>query len=67
MTCGGWFGFVVGDEQRAPEWMQRIGMEWTWRLAQSPRRLAKRYALGAVRTAQLVPVQVRSRRIAREQ
>ena len=28
---------------RAPRWMQRIGMEWLYRLIKEPRRLAKRY------------------------
>jgi N-acetylglucosaminyldiphosphoundecaprenol N-acetyl-beta-D-mannosaminyltransferase len=66
MTCGGWFGFVVGDEQRSPQWVQRIGMEWTWRIAQAPGRLARRYALGAIRTAQYLPGQLRSRRSSRQ-
>jgi N-acetylglucosaminyldiphosphoundecaprenol N-acetyl-beta-D-mannosaminyltransferase len=46
MTCGGWFGFLAGEERRAPEWVQRVGGEWVWRLAQHPSRLWKRYALG---------------------
>lgn len=28
---------------RAPRWIQRIGMEWFYRLVKEPRRLAKRY------------------------
>jgi N-acetylglucosaminyldiphosphoundecaprenol N-acetyl-beta-D-mannosaminyltransferase len=35
--------FVGGDIARAPHWMQRLGLEWIHRLAQEPRRLAKRY------------------------
>ena len=53
ITCGGWFGFLAGEETRAPRWMQRLGLEWAGRLAQSPRRLAKRYAVGLVTTATL--------------
>lgn len=37
------FSFVAGDLTRAPTWMQRAGLEWCWRLAQEPRRLAGRY------------------------
>lgn len=48
MTCGGWFGFLAGQESRAPKWVQRCGGEWLWRLAQNPKRLIKRYAKGAV-------------------
>jgi N-acetylglucosaminyldiphosphoundecaprenol N-acetyl-beta-D-mannosaminyltransferase len=53
MTCGGWFGFITQDEKRAPQWVQDSGLEWTYRIAQSPRRLIKRYAKGAVSTAAL--------------
>lgn len=37
------FSFVAGDVRRAPNWMQRCGVEWVHRLAQEPRRLAQRY------------------------
>jgi len=35
--------FVAGDARRAPALMRRAGLEWTWRLAQEPRRLWRRY------------------------
>jgi len=31
--------------KRAPGWMQRCGLEWFYRLARNPRRLARRYLL----------------------
>jgi N-acetylglucosaminyldiphosphoundecaprenol N-acetyl-beta-D-mannosaminyltransferase len=37
------FSFLAGDVARAPEWMQRAGLEWVHRLAMEPRRLARRY------------------------
>ena len=46
MTCGGWFGFITEAEKRAPEWARKSGLEWTFRLAQSPGRLWRRYATG---------------------
>jgi N-acetylglucosaminyldiphosphoundecaprenol N-acetyl-beta-D-mannosaminyltransferase len=49
MTCGGWFGYIVGDELRAPELMRRLGLEWLFRLRLQPRRLVGRYARGLVR------------------
>ncbi|WP_157936936.1 WecB/TagA/CpsF family glycosyltransferase [Geodermatophilus chilensis] len=52
MTCGGWFGFLAGEESRAPAVFQRHGIEWVWRLVQSP-RLLSRYARGALTTAHL--------------
>lgn len=39
------FSFVCGDVQRAPGWMQSVGLEWAHRLLQEPRRLARRYLL----------------------
>ena len=40
--------FAVGLVRRAPPWMQRSGTEWLWRLADDPRRLAKRYLVDDV-------------------
>lgn len=48
LTCGGWFGFLAGQESRAPQWMQKRGLEWLYRTFQDPARLARRYAVGAV-------------------
>lgn len=35
--------FLTGAQTRAPRAMQRLGIEWAWRLASDPRRLARRY------------------------
>jgi len=40
---GGSMDMLVGDRRRAPGWMQRVGAEWIFRLAQEPRRLGPRY------------------------
>ncbi|HWZ92226.1 MAG TPA: WecB/TagA/CpsF family glycosyltransferase [Polyangiaceae bacterium] len=37
--------FVAGIQKRAPRWMSKVGVEWVYRLAQEPRRLAGRYLL----------------------
>jgi N-acetylglucosaminyldiphosphoundecaprenol N-acetyl-beta-D-mannosaminyltransferase len=50
LTCGGWFGFLAGDERRAGALLRRPGLEWIARVAQSPRRLGGRYARGAIST-----------------
>jgi len=42
---GGTFDFITGQTKRAPLWMQNIGMEWLYRLAQEPKRLWKRYVV----------------------
>jgi N-acetylglucosaminyldiphosphoundecaprenol N-acetyl-beta-D-mannosaminyltransferase len=41
---GAAFDFHAGLVPQAPGWMQRVGLEWTFRLAQEPRRLWRRYA-----------------------
>ncbi len=46
LTCGGWFGHMVGDERRAPKVLRRSGIEWVARVAQSPGRLGPRYVRG---------------------
>ena len=45
LTCGGWFGFMTGQERRAPVILQRMGLEWLFRVAQDRRKLG-RYARG---------------------
>ncbi len=41
--CGAAIGFAAGDLRRAPAWLQRLGLEWAFRLISEPRRLAGRY------------------------
>jgi N-acetylglucosaminyldiphosphoundecaprenol N-acetyl-beta-D-mannosaminyltransferase len=41
---GAAFDFHAGLVPQAPAWMQRRGLEWTYRLAREPRRLWRRYA-----------------------
>ena len=43
MGVGGTFDVVAGKVKRAPQWMQRMGLEWLFRVAQEPRRMWKRY------------------------
>jgi N-acetylglucosaminyldiphosphoundecaprenol N-acetyl-beta-D-mannosaminyltransferase len=45
LCFGGTLDFYVGRVRRAPRWMQRAGLEWLFRLAQEPRRLARRYLI----------------------
>lgn len=41
---GGSLDMLVGDRRRAPEWAQRVGLEWVFRAIQEPKRLGPRYA-----------------------
>ncbi len=43
---GGSFEILSGKVQRAPEWVQTMGLEWAYRFCQEPGRLWKRYLLG---------------------
>ena len=43
---GAAFDFHSGRIKRAPCWMQKIGLEWLYRLSQNPKRLWKRYLIG---------------------
>lgn len=61
VTCGGWLGFLAGHEMRAPRSLQRLGLEWLYRLIQAPSRLIGRYTKGIWSTASLVPAQLRAR------
>ena len=42
-AVGAAFAFHAGRVRQAPLWLQRIGMEWLFRLCAEPRRLARRY------------------------
>jgi N-acetylglucosaminyldiphosphoundecaprenol N-acetyl-beta-D-mannosaminyltransferase len=62
LSCGISLSFVSGDVRRAPVWIQRLGLEWLHRLAQEPRRLARRYLVeGFPFMARLVLSAVRNR------
>ncbi len=43
LGVGAAFDFIAGEKKHAPRWIQKIGMEWLFRLASEPRRLWKRY------------------------
>ncbi len=43
VSVGAGLDFIAGHQTRAPVWVRRIAMEWAWRMASDPRRLARRY------------------------
>lgn len=43
---GAFFDFQTGEVARAPDWMNRWGLEWVHRLAQEPTRMWRRYLVG---------------------
>jgi len=47
LCVGATIDFLAGEKARAPLWMQRVGLEWLYRVASEPKRLLKRYAKDA--------------------
>ncbi len=45
LTVGAAFPLLAGILPQAPQWMQRFGLEWLFRLFVEPRRLWRRYLL----------------------
>lgn len=45
LGVGAAFDYHSGSLRRAPQWMQKMGLEWFYRLCSEPRRLFKRYAI----------------------
>jgi exopolysaccharide biosynthesis WecB/TagA/CpsF family protein len=54
LCCGATIPVLAGCVRRAPWPMRRMGLEWTFRLLQSPRRLGPRYLRGAGSFARIV-------------
>lgn len=46
LGVGGLFDYYSGSVARAPMLIRKLSMEWVWRLAMEPRRLARRYIIG---------------------
>lgn len=42
-SIGAGLDFLAGTQQRAPDWVRRIAMEWAWRMFSNPGRLVPRY------------------------
>ncbi len=56
VCAGAAVDFVAGTKQRAPEWVQEMGLEWLYRLVQEPNRLWRRYL---VRDMSFLPLALR--------
>lgn len=49
ICAGASIEFLTGRQNRAPRLVQRLALEWAWRLACEPRRLAHRYVVESPR------------------
>ena len=54
--------FLSGEEKRAPLLVQKLSLEWLFRLMQSPRRLARRYLVDGLRIFPLLVREMNFRR-----
>ena len=57
--------FVIGRIPRAPRWVSNAGLEWAYRLAREPRRLAHRYLVKDPRFLAVVARTLRMPRVER--
>lgn len=62
IPCGAAVDFCAGVKKRAPKLMQRIGMEWVWRLMSEPKRLLKRYLIDDMKFFKII-LQARSEKV----
>jgi N-acetylglucosaminyldiphosphoundecaprenol N-acetyl-beta-D-mannosaminyltransferase len=49
LCVGAGLDFFAQTKRRAPVWMRKCGLEWSWRLGQEPRRLWRRYIVNSWR------------------
>ncbi len=64
---GGTFDVIAGLRKRAPALVQKVGMEWAYRLAQEPRRLFHRYLVTNSQFIRLVAGELLSGRARRRE
>lgn len=58
LCVGAAIDFLTGTSKRAPRVLQRLSLEWAYRLAREPRRLWRRYL---VESPRIVPIFIASR------
>jgi N-acetylglucosaminyldiphosphoundecaprenol N-acetyl-beta-D-mannosaminyltransferase len=63
---GAVFDWFAGNVTKAPDWMQRAGLEWLYRLSREPKRLWRRYIYNNPAYLVLLGRQLVSHRLRRE-
>ena len=54
LAIGASIDFEAGNVNRAPEWMQKSGLEWSYRLIKEPKRMFRRYLVDDMKIFKLV-------------
>lgn len=63
LGVGAAFDLIAGNVPEAPAWMQKVGLEWLFRLMREPRRLWRRYVFNNPAFLILMSVEVIRRRL----
>lgn len=45
-SVGALFDYLAGEEKPVPIWLEKVGMEWAWRLKEDPKGKWRRYGIG---------------------
>jgi N-acetylglucosaminyldiphosphoundecaprenol N-acetyl-beta-D-mannosaminyltransferase len=53
-NVGGCLDYLSGEQALAPRWLGGLGLEWLYRLAKNPRRLAGRYVVEPMKLAMVL-------------
>jgi exopolysaccharide biosynthesis WecB/TagA/CpsF family protein len=61
LCVGASIDFLIRARSRAPRWLQRLSLEWAYRLAQEPGRLWRRYLVESPKILRIF-IAARSRR-----
>jgi N-acetylglucosaminyldiphosphoundecaprenol N-acetyl-beta-D-mannosaminyltransferase len=67
MCVGAGIAYHLGVKRRAPALLQRLGLEWSWRLLSEPRRLARRYLVDSQAFAGILARELLRRRSAAQE
>lgn len=54
LAIGASIDFEAGNINRAPKWVQKIGMEWFFRLCKEPKRMFRRYLVDDIKILKLI-------------
>lgn len=54
LAIGASIDFEAGNIKRAPKWMQKRGLEWSYRLFKEPKRMFKRYLVDDIKIFKLI-------------